>query len=203
MFVFYAIAVVYMNDMELCNHTDTDAQLIQKAKSGDRSALEMLISRYLSFVYTRAFLYVKQVADAEDITQEVFVKVWEHLKKIDSSKNFKAWLGEITKNRCLDFLKKKRDISFSSFGEDGVSIVETLVDAPSVNIDQLEASLQSAGIAQKIALLSPHYQEVIRLYYREGFNLREIAERLREPFNTVKSRHRRAIQILRNLFFQQ
>ncbi len=100
-----------------------DRQLIYDyLKKGDEKSLEILIQRYLKPVYGFAYRYVGNVQEAEDIAQEVFVKVWKNLKKpalslskgFDPKKgNFKAWIFTIAKNTAFDFLKKKKSLQFS------------------------------------------------------------------------------------------
>lgn len=87
--------------------TTSDNELILLAKAGSEQSLETLVKRHLSLVYGTSLRYLGNQDEAEDAVQEVFVKVWRNLKKIDPEKNFKAWVLEIAKNTCLDMLKKK------------------------------------------------------------------------------------------------
>jgi len=80
----------------------TDLQLIELSNKGDMGALETLISRYLKLVYFFVYSYLKNNANAEDVSQEIFVKLWKNLSKFDQSKEFRPWLYQIAKNSCLD-----------------------------------------------------------------------------------------------------
>ncbi len=179
----------------------SDQQLIANYLKGDGASLELLIQRYLKSVYSFIYRCVGNTSDAEDATQEVFVKVWRHLKKFDQNKSFKTWIFSIAKNTAIDSLKKKKVIPFSAFeneaGEN--TITETLAD-PSPLPSEL---LERAGIAQMLASamekLSPIYRMVLFLRYNDHFNFRQIAESLGEPLHTIKSRHRRALLKLREL----
>lgn len=92
----------------------TDQQLIAAYLKGDEKSLEILIKRYLNPIYGFAYRYVKDQQNAEDITQETFLKVWKNIKKYDKNKSFKAWIYTIAKNTVLDFIKKeKADIIFT------------------------------------------------------------------------------------------
>jgi hypothetical protein len=101
---------VYMLTSEL-----TDEQLARLAAADNVAALEELVARYLKPVYgfVRSFVYDADVAD--DITQEVFVKVWKHISRYDTEQPFRPWLYIIAKRTTFDFLKKKRPSLFLSW----------------------------------------------------------------------------------------
>ena len=173
----------------------TDGQLIKKAAQGDDAALAELVQRYLNPVYGFAYRYARNQQDAEDIAQEVFVKVWKNLKKFDASKPFQPWLYQITKNTCLDWLKKKSVAPLSELE----TIKNAVVDAspqPDVLADQ---NLLAAKLTAATNQLSPKYAKVISLYHQQNLNLRQIAQLLQEPLNTVKSRYRRALLLLKKV----
>ena len=90
-----------------------DKQLIVEYLKGDEKALETLFSRYLKPIYTFVYRLTGNAQDAEDISQEVFVKVWKNLKKYDDTRSFKTWLFTIAKNTAYDLLRKNKEIVFS------------------------------------------------------------------------------------------
>ena len=94
-----------------------EQKLIADYFSGDTKSLDLLIAKYLDVVYRLVFCYVKNAADADDLTQEVFVKVWRHLKSFETGKSFKNWVLAIAKNTALDFLKKKKDLPLAAFND--------------------------------------------------------------------------------------
>lgn len=172
----------------------TDGQLINQYLKGDEKSLEILIKKYLKQVYNFIYRYVNNSTDAEDIAQEVFVKMWKNLKKFDQNKSFKPWLFTIAKNTCFDFFKKKKFISLSLFEDYGDKLVD-----PSTNPNKLINSLDAQQkIIPAMEKLSPQYRLVLHLYYHDQLNFREISEKLNESINTVKSRHRRALVLLKN-----
>jgi RNA polymerase sigma-70 factor, ECF subfamily len=176
-----------------------DNELVLLAKAGNDKAFETLVGRYLPLVYGASLRYLGNPDQAEDAAQETFVKVWRNLKNIDPQKNFKSWAMEIAKNTCLDILKKKQAVPLSAFddGEGYNPLVESLASPEQSPAEAAEASLLSKVLNSSIAKLSPAYQKVLSLYYKEGLNFREISETIDEPLHTVKSRHRRAIINLR------
>lgn len=172
-----------------------DKQLVNKYRHRDGKSLEILIKRYLNSVYRFVYTYVHNAQEAEDITQETFLKMWRNIKKYDSKKHFKTWLFTIAKNTALDFMKKKKTIPFSQFenNEGHNFLTESLAD-PSSLIEQKTESFDILRFVQKrIEKLMPKYRLVLSFYYGENLNFREIAGKLNEPLNTVKSRHRRAL----------
>ena len=83
----------------------TDAELIQATIKGDRRAFPALVERYTRDVYGFVFFMSKNSADAEDITQETFVKVWKNLKKFKPEQRFKSWLLAIARNTTIDYIR--------------------------------------------------------------------------------------------------
>jgi len=178
----------------------TDKQLVILARRGDKKAMELLVTRYLKIIYNFSFRYVYNVADAEDIVQETFIKVWRNFKKFDESRQFKNWLYVIAKNTCLDFLKKKVAIPFSSFDtEIGNPIIDTLADHNILLEDEVDRSLLLTKLTAIKQRLSPKAAEALSLRL-EGLTFRQISEKINEPLNTVKGRYRRTINQLKSLF---
>ncbi len=177
----------------------SDEQLIEDYLTGDEESLEILFGRYLKPIYGFTYGYAGSRRDAEDITQEVFVKAWRHLKRFDRNKSFKAWIFSIAKNAAIDFLKKKKTIPFSVFeNKEGKNIVtETLADPSPLPSELSEKADIAQMLTAAIEKLSPEHRLVLSLRYNDHLNFREIAELLKEPLHTIKSRHRRALIKLR------
>jgi len=177
-----------------------DEQLISKYLSGDQSAFEFLIQRYLNQIYNFVFKYVHTAAEAEDVTQEAFLKIWKNLKRFDLQRKFKTWAFTIAKNTALDHLKKKGLVAFSELSfEDGAenSFEASLVSSAPLPENAFEKIEQIAMVGHAVAKLTPTQKEVLDLYYKKGLNFREISEFLKQSINTVKTRHRRALIFLK------
>lgn len=166
----------------------------------DDKALELLISPYLKPIYGFIFQFVKNAPDAEDITQEVFIKAWRNLKKIKQIK-FKAWLFSVARNTAIDFLRKKRAIPFSDFeNETGENIlINNLEDEADLPDEILAKQDLAKKLNDAIEQLPLPYRLTLLLHYKENLTFQEISECLDEPLNTVKSRYRRALIQLKNL----
>ncbi len=184
---------------------DSDQKLIADYLAGDEKSLEVLIHRYLKPIYSFVYRYVGNKQETEDITQEVFVKVWRNLKKFNRQKSFKTWIFSIPKNTSIDCFKKKKAIPFSDFeNEKGENELVDKLAGPAPLPDKL---LEQANIKEMldaaINRLAPKYRLVLFLRYNDHFIFREIAEALGEPLNTVKSRHLRALIILKKLLSKE
>ena len=180
----------------------TDSQLIADALRGNDTAFATLLNRHLSGVYKFAYRYVRNADDAEDIAQEAFVRVWKNLKKFDQAKNFKTWLFTIAKNAALDIIKKKRPLLFSQLEREEESL--DMVLAPYLAGPELpdvifERALLKAELAEALNALPAGYRTVLAMRYHDHLKFREIAESLNEPIDTVKSKHRRGLILLKKV----
>jgi RNA polymerase sigma-70 factor (ECF subfamily) len=182
----------------------TDSHLIIESLAGKDASFAELVSRHLSGVYKFAYRYVRDAADAEDVAQETFVRAWKNLKKFDTSKNLRTWLFTIAKNAALDMLKKKKPLAFSKITETESELESFLApyvasgELPEIAVDQ---KFLKGDIDAALAKLPPAYRAVLALRYNEHLKFREIAATLGEPIDTVKSKHRRGLALLRNVLF--
>ena len=185
----------------LSNMDRSDQQLIADYLSGDEKSLEVLFGRYLKPIYSFTYRYVGGGQDAEDVTQEVFIKVWRNIKRFDRDKSFKTWIFSIAKNTAIDFLKKKKTIPFSEFDteEGGNRITDTLADPSPLPQELLEKAGMAHILHSAVEKLSPKYRMVLFLRYNDHFNFREIAESFGELLHTITSRHRRALIQLKKI----
>jgi len=180
----------------------TDEELITDYLEGDEAAFSALAERHLKSVYSFISRFVGDAREAEDITQETFLKAWKSAKQYNSeSSKFKTWILRIARNSAIDFLRKRKHIPFSDFEtNDGQNIfAETVADTSELP-DEAYATLEDATLLQEIINeLSPEARGVLVLHYTNGLTFAQIGEIIGEPSNTVKSRHHRAILNLRKL----
>ena len=173
-----------------------DKELIHGYLKGDEKSLEILFERYLKMIYSFVYKNVGNEATAEDITQEVFIKVWKNIKKFDQNKNFKPWIFQIAKNTSIDFLRKKKSIPFSRFeNEKGQNILIESMSAKPINI--LGDLSDKKVLTTAMQRLSEKEQKLINLRSNDGMSFREISDMFNESINTIKSRYRRALANLR------
>jgi RNA polymerase sigma-70 factor, ECF subfamily len=178
----------------------TDAELISGILDGDESGFTILLDRHLSAVYKFAYRYMHDAADAEDIAQEAFVRVWKNIKKFDLSKNFRTWVLAIAKNAALDVIKKKKPMRFSEIGEEEEkleAILAPYMESPKLADELFDQSALGANLSYAMEKIPSSYRTVLALRYTDHLKFREIAETLGEPIDTVKSKHRRGLALLR------
>jgi RNA polymerase sigma-70 factor (ECF subfamily) len=170
-----------------------DEKLIDNYLKGDEKSLEILIQRYLKPIYSFVYRYVGD-EEAEDLTQEVFLKMWRNLKNFKREKNFKTWLFTIARNTCFDFLRKKKKLSTLDLKN-----CFYLTDSNALPDEIFDGKILKEKIGEALEKLSFKARKVLNLYYNEGLTFREIAEISGEPINTIKSRYQRAISKLKKL----
>ena len=171
-----------------------DNQLISKVLDGDEDGFAEIMKIYLKPIYNFVYRLVNDRDAAEDLTQETFVKVWKNLKIFDQDKNFRTWLFTIAKNTAFDWLKKKKEIPFSTFTDDeGENWLENISSDEILPDEILERENIVEEFEKILEKIPVHYRAILLLHYKEDFSLHEIAEILGEPYNTIKSRHQRGI----------
>jgi RNA polymerase sigma-70 factor, ECF subfamily len=178
-----------------------DKQLISKVLDGDEESFAEIVKIYLKPIYNFLYRLVGDRDAAEDLTQETFVKAWKNLKRFDQKRNFRTWLFTIAKNTAFDWLKKKKEIPFSTFtDEEGESWIENISSDDILPDEILERKNIAEEFEQMLEKIPVHYRAILLLHYKEDFSLHEIAEILGEPYNTIKSRHQRGLGRLKELF---
>lgn len=182
-------------------HTSEDQELIDAFREGDEAAMTALVQKYLDTIYNFSFRFVKREAEAEDITQETFIKVWKHIDSYKAGMNFKAWLFQIARNTAMDYFRKKKIPVFSQFETvDGDNVVlDVAFDESLSSLEQAIKHEDVQHIERAMQQLSPQYQEVIALRYQDELTFESIGEVLGRPPNTVKSQARRALHALKDI----
>ncbi|MFA6304404.1 MAG: sigma-70 family RNA polymerase sigma factor [Patescibacteria group bacterium] len=178
-----------------------DEQLAAAYLQGDAVALETLIKHYLKPIYGFVFRFVGNRSDAEDITQEVFLRVWRSMKKFDLKRSFRPWLYAIAKNVVIDWLRRKKILSAAqlSLTEEDEDLLDNLPDVGPLPDEVLDQQFLAQELDRLLTELPVKYKTVLVLYYQSDFSLPEIAGILKKPLNTVKSWHRRGLLNLRQL----
>jgi RNA polymerase sigma-70 factor (ECF subfamily) len=180
-----------------------DKELVEQYFAGDKSAFDALVGRYLNPIYHFVSRIASHTPDAQDLTQETFMKAWRQLKRFDTERSFKAWLFTIARNTSIDYLRKKKAMPISAFDDvEGNNIIlDTLEDFSATDAEELfDRDLARGAVAGVVQKLSPAYQTVISLRYENDLTFQEISEVLGESIDTLKSRYRRALTLLKKEF---
>ena len=168
-----------------------DPELVRECRAGDPRAFESLVRKYERPVYNLALRMLKDRDDAMDVTQTAFVKAYEKLDSYDDKHGFFSWIYRIAINESINFSKRTRR---QDEYESGV----TAALAPTQETDR-RADALSDEIEQAIEMLKIDYRMVIVLKHFQDFSYEEIAEVLRIPEKTVKSRLFSARQQLKEI----
>jgi RNA polymerase sigma-70 factor, ECF subfamily len=165
-------------------------------RAGSEDAFADLYNNYAAALFGICMKLVRCKATAEDILQEVFVKIWKHSNMYDALKGtLFTWMLNIARNTCIDYLRSKQYRQRMQVSENGLEY--TGVDIAAGHIFYKEESRDMQRFTQK---LEPKYKEVIDLVYIYGYTQEEVSQMLNLPLGTVKTRCRMAIQQLRSMY---
>lgn len=180
---------------------ETDEEIISLYKNGDKKMFKVLIERYSSPIYNFVS-HLTNKDNATDIVQEIFIKIWKKIDNFDFEKSsFKTWIFTIAKNTAIDFLRKKKTISFSDMeiNEEDDSFSEKIPDdelLPDESLQKIQDRELLNNLLEKIPI---EHKTILLLHYQEEMTFDEISKILNKPLNTIKSLHRRAIIKLRKM----
>ncbi len=174
-----------------------DAQLVEKAVNGDQAAFGELVEKYSSFVYRTVFFDIKNREDAEDISQEVFIKAYKALASFRYDSEFTTWLYRICKNTVYDHIRKasrNKAILFSEFSSDEDDREYEVPDTSgSYEPEKSYIKKETADMVNAaIATLSDEHRDIIIMRDIEGMSYTQISDALSLEEGTVKSRLSRA-----------
>jgi len=183
----------------------SDEQLIENYLNGSQDSFDALLGRYLKPIYNFIYRMIGNAKEAEDLSQDTFIKVWNNLKKFKKNKKFKVWIYQIARHTAIDYLRKKKNISFSdlaySDGESNeVRFEDTVEDKDFSPLENLEKKQLEETVQDALNGLPPHYRSVLIFHYLEQMTFEEISQITGEPLNTLKSRHRRGLSVLKKKF---
>jgi RNA polymerase sigma-70 factor (ECF subfamily) len=158
----------------------TERELIRLAQRGDADAFGRLVSCYQQTVFNIAYRLTGDRQEAKDVAQEAFVKTYQTLDRFDLQRPLAPWLGRITTNTALNWIKKRRpEIEMDE---------ETLLADPTPSPEaQTIAAETSTQLRAAIAALPPNYRAVIELRHFQSLSYQEMSKSLNAPISDVKS----------------
>lgn len=172
-----------------------DRAALLRVARGDQSALAELYDRRARLVFSLAQRILQNVADAEDIVQEVFTQVWTQAGRYDLERGaVAAWMLTMTRSRAIDRLRAKRARPESG-GQ--AHAAERVADTTPSQDLQLLSSEEVAQVREALNELPAAQRVALELAYYEGLTHAEVAAQLSEPIGTVKTRIRQAVIKLR------
>jgi RNA polymerase sigma-70 factor (ECF subfamily) len=177
----------------------SDEFLVTALDARDTRALEALYDRYGDYVYSICLRMVRDAQLAEDLTQEVFLRLWRRPDLFDSTRGrFLTWLLSVARNRSIDE-RRSRGRRFKHENPPSLASEELLASASTDDdgTDPAVASDERVVIQKALRLLPPDQRVAIQLAYFGGYTQQEIAKGLNQPLGTIKTRIRLGLQKLR------
>lgn len=175
-------------------NTPDISHVIKVAREGDLLAFEQIMRLYERRVFGYVMRHVNNREDAEDITQEVFIKLYKKFGSYDPKQTFTTWLFTIATNTIYDFLRHRRGKQDLLTVDDPVQPFET-ADAR----DPYIAVAAAVDVGQALEKIKTVYRTVLLLYYRDELTCEEIAAALKIPVGTVKTHLSRARKSLKEV----
>jgi len=178
-----------------------DYNLVRNAiDNGDQKAYAELMTRYKDSIYFMLLKMVNNRDDADDLTIEAFGKAFKNIKQYTPDYAFSTWLFKIATNNCIDFIRKKRKMTFSidkgietdDGGELNIDIKSNQPD-PEENMMKKQKVMMMRDVVER---LKPRYKKLVELRYFQERSYEEIAEELNLPLGTVKAQLFRAREFL-------
>jgi RNA polymerase sigma-70 factor (ECF subfamily) len=197
----YIYNKVYLSERNDQGMNVPESILIKRLQKGEEDAFQELVEMYQNKVYNTCLGYVKNPDDADDLAQEVFIKVFQSIGKFKGKSSLSTWIYRITINESLDFLrkikrKKRAGIFGKLFGIDDHSITEaTDFDHPGIKAENKE---QAKILYAAIERLPENQRTAFTLHKLEGLSYEQIAEVLDKSVSSVESLMFRAKNNLKN-----
>ncbi len=179
-----------------------DGQLLQAVGRGDQDALLALHQRYVNLVYSMAWRVLQDAGLAEEVTQDIFLKLWHKGQQYDPARGrFSSWLLSVTRFAAIDRLRREgrqpRQADIVTGGQDEMVALERLLPTDHA------AWERGQHLRLLLAQLPPDQRQIIELAYFGGLTHSELAEQLGLPLGTVKGRLRLGLEKLRSLWLDE
>jgi len=176
----------------------TDSDVVHAVLDGDREAFSLLVERYQKGLATYIFHMIHHYEEALELTQEVFIKVYENLNRYDGQYKFSTWLYKIASNHTIDHIRRQHmtTLPIQETAEDGTSMEIPLESATLNPLDAYTNKAILEDVQRAVDDLPPDYRELIILRHFSYRSYEEMAKITGLPLGTVKNRIFRARQIL-------
>lgn len=185
------------------NASLSDPELVLRVRAGDDRALSELYDRHAGLVFNLARAVVGTEADAEEVTEDVFVQLWTSADRFDPNRGaLRSWLATLARSRALDRLraaKRQRATLERAAAADEKGMAVTLSEPDRADASAMASEVRAA-LDGALSILNPDQRRAIELAYLGGLSQSEIADRLSEPLGTVKTRIRDGMARLRDSF---
>ncbi|HET7746883.1 MAG TPA: sigma-70 family RNA polymerase sigma factor [Vicinamibacteria bacterium] len=178
--------------------TDNDTDLVQRCRAGDEAAWRDLVARHTRRVFGIAYRFVGRVDEAEDLTQEIFVKVYQGLERFRPAEGaFATWLSTLARNHAIDEYRRRRQEKLRRVDD---AVMEAMPSHAESAVDSLDRMDRVRLVRRGLKALPKDLREPLVLCDLQGLAYDEIAGILNVPLGTVKSRiNRGRLELARRL----
>jgi RNA polymerase sigma factor (sigma-70 family) len=172
------------------------SELVVRLQTKSTAAFSDLYDSYASALYGITYKIVRDRDVAEELLQDVFIKIWQHIDTYDPHKGtLFTWMLNITRNTCKDYFRSKHYLRQKLVSENGLERID-FINNPA----QITYQGDNKDLYQLTQTLELKYKEIIDYVYIYGYTQEEVAKILKIPIGTVKTRSRTALKILRELY---
>ena len=161
-----------------------DSCLVERCLQGDRPAFAVIVERYKKQIYSITYSMTRNHADADDLSQETFIKAYENLRRFNLGTNFRSWICRIAVNLCIDHLRRRKRTPEDCSDDQ----LELLPDQNLNPHNNLESSELMENIMAAVDSLPADQKTVVILREMQGLGLKEIAEVMKCSESTVRWR---------------
>lgn len=189
----------------------TEAQFescIERIKQGDKDGLREIYENYIAFIYSVVYEKLQNKENAEDVTSDFFIKLWEKAGVYKPGGGHKGWMATIARNMSVDFLRRHRKEELTDIMQDSEEENESRVSAKSIYEGEKISPVEQEAIGnltlkEALGRLKDIEREILNLKIMGDFTFKEIAEILHMPMGTVTWRYREAIKQLRRCGYEE
>jgi len=182
---------------------DAESELVARCLNGDENAWEDLVRTYTRRVYSICYRFTGRDSEAQDLTQEVFLKVFRNVRSFRAGEgSFGVWLARLTRNLLIDHYRRSKMERATASIEEHLPVLEERTALEGRTDAALAGREASEALQKALGRLSPELRETVILRDIEGMEYREIAQVLGVPEGTVKSRLNRGRSELARLLRQ-
>lgn len=162
--------------------TPEEIGIIKDAKAGKESAFNMIYYKYKEFVISLLYKYLNDMDEAKDLSNIVFLKVYQKLSKFTDYSSFGGWLRILTKNTAIDYLRTLKNKAISIDDQENGIQLSNISDIADEN-----RSLTYTNLIEMFDSLPETNKKVVKLYYESGMTVAQISKAMNVPVGTIKS----------------
>lgn len=182
-------------------HDLDDLELVRLIQNSELEAFSEFYDRYVNLIYSIAYNILGSQPLAEDVTQDVFLKIWLKIDHYEPDKaKVSTWLSSITRNRSIDLARKRKKVNHQISWADAAHNQNLDGDNPE---ERTEINLTRGRVREALAQLPEEQRSALALAYFRDMTQKEIAEESGEPLGTIKTRVRLGMQKLRGLLIDE